>query len=265
VVGVAIDRAWLRQSFRVSLGDDTPSGSAHDRSMVRRAQLEESEDDPTIYPEEEKVGEESLQRFILEALRPLVERWLEAKGVRAWTGADLFVYYVKHDSSKRVAPDILVLPGIEPGIRIRSWKTWLRGIVPSFAFEMVSLDVDKDYTDVPELYGKIGVPELIVFDPDPHLDADRVRWQVFRRVEGRGFVRVEANNGDRVRSRTLGGWLRVLGADGEQRIRIGLDPDGEVLFPTEVEAERAAKEAERAAKEELEREVARLRELLGKR
>jgi hypothetical protein len=62
------------------------------------------------------------------------------------------------------------------------------------------------------------------------------------------------------------------------RVRLGLDPNGDELFPTEAEEERAAKEQERAAKEqeraakeqeragrlEAEAEVARLKELLAK-
>ena len=76
-----------------------------------------------------------------------------------------------------------------------------------------------------------------------------MRCQVFRRLKRRGFVRVEATQGDRVRSKVLGAWLRAVGQHDAVRLRLGLGSEGEVLYPTEAEAERAAKESERAAKE----------------
>jgi hypothetical protein len=47
--------------------------------------------DTTVYPVEEKVGEERLQHLIIELLRPLVARYLEKRGVLALTGADQFI------------------------------------------------------------------------------------------------------------------------------------------------------------------------------
>src|SRR6185437_6855223 len=110
--------------------------------------------DPTVYPVEEKLGEDTLQTFILELLRPLVERWLQLKGKPAFVGADQFIYYEQFNPRKVVAPDVYVLPGVRPGRRIRSWKTWETGIVPSFALEVVaSIDAEKDYREAPERYG----------------------------------------------------------------------------------------------------------------
>jgi hypothetical protein len=68
---------------------------------------------------------------------------------------------------------------------------------------------------------------------------------VFRRVGKRGLVRVETTNGDRVRSRALGAWLRAVGDGRATHIRVGIGPHGDELVPTADEA--AA--AERAAKE----------------
>jgi hypothetical protein len=44
--------------------------------------------DPTIYPEEERVGEDMLQRWIIELLRPLLQEWLTSRGVQAFVGAE---------------------------------------------------------------------------------------------------------------------------------------------------------------------------------
>ena len=100
--------------------------------------------DPTIYAEEERVGEDILQRWIIEVLRPLLQRFLTGRRVHALVGADQFIYYRQYDSHARVAPDIYVLPGISPQHRVRSWKIWIDRVVPSFALEFVSQDWEKD-------------------------------------------------------------------------------------------------------------------------
>jgi len=205
--------------------------------------------DPTIYPVEEKVGEDILQRWIMELLRPLVDRWFRTRGIEAFVGADQFVYYRPHSPIERVSPDIFVLPGVRPDARVPSWKTWERGIVPSFALEIASKDWEKDYVEAPERYAAVGVSELIVFDPDPAGHPEGIAWQVFRRVRNRPLTRIEVSQGDRVRSKVLGCFLRAVGEHESLRVRLGTGPRGDDLFPTGEESERAAKEAERAAKE----------------
>ena len=216
--------------------------------------------DPTIYPEEERVGEDILQRWIMELLRPLLQSWINARRVKALVGADQFIYWRQHDAHARVAPDIYVLPGVAPSTRVRTWKIWQDRIIPSFALEVVSQDWEKDYFEMPERYAELGVHELVIFDPDVRGHADRIQWQVFRRVGRRGLVRIEASRRDRIRSKSLGCWLRVVGDGSEMRVRVAEGLRGEVLVPTadearererlEKELERAAKEQERAAKEQ---------------
>jgi hypothetical protein len=221
--------------------------------------------DPTVYPVREKVGEDILQRWITEVLRPLVERWLRQRRARAFVGADQFIYYQQHTPTLRVSPDVYVLPGVAPDTRVPSWKTWERGIVPSFALEIVSRDWEKDYFEGPERYAALGVPELVIFDPAPGRNPMRVAWQLYRRVRGRPLVRVEVGRGDRIRSRTLGCFLRAIGSGDALRLRLGSGPHGDELFPTAEEAERAEKEAERAEKEAALARVAALEAQLRKR
>jgi hypothetical protein len=214
--------------------------------------------DLTFYPVEEKVGQDTLQMLVLELLRPLVERWLSSRGKPTFVGAEQFIYYKRFHPEKVASPAVYVLPGVRPGRRIKSWKTWKTGIVPSFALEVItSDDAEKDYREAPPRYDELGVGELLIFDADFEKSDERVRWQRWRRLAKRGFVRVESTNADRIRSRVLGCYLRVVGEGEEARLRIGTGPSGQVLFPTEAEAERAAKqeaiadrEAERSAKEE---------------
>jgi Uma2 family endonuclease len=205
--------------------------------------------DPTIYPVDEKVGESLLQRWIVELLRPLVDRWMKQRKVRALVGADQFIYYRQHMPTARVSPDVYVLPGVRPDLAIASWKTWEGGIAPSFALEIVSKDWEKDYVEAPERHREIGTGELIIFDPEPDRRPDGVRWQVYRRVRGRPLTLVEANRADRVRSRALGCFLRAVGTGASLRLRLGTDAHGDRLFPTAEEAERAAGEAAAAAAE----------------
>ena len=227
--------------------------------------------DPTVYPVEERVGEDILQRLIIELLRPLVQRWFDTRGEIALVGADQFIYWKQHDPIQRIAPDIYVLPGIRAeSTDVPSWKVWEKGVFPSFALEVVSDDWKKDYFDAPARYLELGVPELIVFDPHAHEHLERVRFQLFRRVGGRPLARIEKTNADRVRSQVLGCWLRAVGEDLATRLRLATDPAGDDLFLTGEEAERAAKEtertakeAERAAKEAALAEVERLRALLA--
>src|SRR5580704_16349939 len=96
--------------------------------------------DPTFYPTEEKVGQDTLHMLILELLRPLVERWYAQLGKPTFVGADQFVYYKQFHPSKVVAPDLYVLPGVAPGRRFKSWKTWKTGVVPSLAVEVITSD-----------------------------------------------------------------------------------------------------------------------------
>jgi len=218
-------------------------------NLVRASAKASLGSDPTVYPVEERVGEDMLQRWIVELLRPLLQRWLGHRGPPAFVGADQFIYYLPHTPILRVSPDIYVLPGVAPETRVRSWKTWEKGIVPSFALEVVSTEWEKDYVEGPERYGEMGIPELLIFDPASRRHVHGVRWQVFRRIAGRRLARVEVSESDRVRSKALGCFLRVVGEGDALRLRVGTGPRGEELFPTGEETERAAKERERLAKE----------------
>ena len=66
---------------------------------------------------------------------------------------------------------------------------------------------------------------------------------MYRSVRGRPLTRVEATQGDRVRSRSLGCFLRATGRADSPRVRLGVGPKGDDLFPTGEEAERAARDA----------------------
>ena len=87
-----------------------------------------------------------------------------------------------------------------------------------------------------------------------------MRWQVFRRFAKRGLVRADVSQSDRVKSKVLKAWLRAVGSGDAVRIRIAEGDKGDVLFPTEVEAIRGAKEAKHSAKETYRDTIQALRE-----
>lgn len=215
--------------------------------MVASARKKLVAHDPTHYPIEDDVGEDSLQTFIAELLRPLLAAFFASRGKRAFVGADQFIYWEQFAPTKAVSPDVYVLPRVAPDARVRSWKIWETGVTPSFALEIVSRDLRKDVEESPRRYAELEVPEVVVFDPEPETREDSVRFRVYRRLPKRGLVLVEATNADRIRSRSLGCFLRAVGEGVETRLRVGLGPQGDELFPTD--AERAEAEAARAATE----------------
>jgi Uma2 family endonuclease len=227
------------------------------------------------YPETDRRGEGELQRLITEMLRPLLAEVLASRGVLAHVGADQFLYYVEGQPTERIAPDIYVLPDVPPSQIQPSWRIWELARPPALVVEVVSRDVAKDYEDVPVACDRMGVEELVIFDPEAPLapgrvvrrDLERVRFQVFRRAGAR-LARVVATNDDRVESTWLGAHLRAIGEGTGVRLRIGTGPDGEALFPTaaeradseaaRAEAEAARAEAERRRADSAERRVAEL-------
>jgi len=224
------------------------------------------------YPVEDQMAESWLHLLVRSLLLMLTRRLLHTRGEIAFVGSDQFLYWVRGDPQRAIAPDLYVLPGVDPDSAGRSWKLWEEGVVPSLAVEVVSDDVEKDYIYAPMRYAEIGVAELVVYDPEPHRGSDRIRWQVYRR-RGDALLLEEQGDGDRVRSEALGCWLRVVPDEaGRPLVRIALDPTGEDLLPTTEEAERAEKEAERAEKDAerarriaLEQVVAELRRKLDQR
>jgi hypothetical protein len=213
---------------------------------------------------EERVGEDIVQRWIVELLRPLIQRWFDTRGEKAFVGADQFIYFVQYDAHRRVSPDVYVLPGVAPETAARSWKTWETGVVPSFALEVVSTNWEKDYYDVPVEHDTLGTGELVLFDPAFDQRREGVRWQRYLRNDAGSLALVERGDAVAIESVALGCCLRVVGLRSEQRLRLAESKDSLVLFPTGEEAERQAKEAERQAKEAALARIAELEARLSK-
>ncbi len=192
------------------------------------------------YPSSDEMGKHEIQRFIAELLRPLIVRWLQRLSRVAHAGADTFFYFVEGDPKRNRAPDVYVIDGVpQDAPEVGSWKTW-EGHRPSFALEIVGDDYKKDYREAPADYAAMGVTEAVIFDPwATARSRKRVRWQVFRRVAKKGFVCVETSMEDRVKSVSLGAWIRRVEIDGHVRLRVGFGERGEELVPTDAEVAEA--------------------------
>ncbi|WP_373542587.1 Uma2 family endonuclease [Chamaesiphon sp.] len=87
------------------------------------------------------------------------------KGQQATVLADQFLYYAQGFPRLRVAPDVMVIFGVEPGGR-DNYKTWEEGQVPAVIFEMTSSGTkNKDDVEKKHLYQSLGVTEYWQFDP----------------------------------------------------------------------------------------------------
>jgi hypothetical protein len=150
---------------------------------------------------------------------------------------------------------VYVVDGVAQDIPdVAVWKTW-EGHRPAFALEVVSGNWQKDYDSAPRIYDAMRAGEVVLFDPGAtSRSRRRVRWQVFRRVRGRGFVCVERSSGDRVRSRALGVWIRAVQEGARVRLRLATGARGEDVLPSDAEVAAAEQLVRRIAEAQAEAE-----------
>ena len=145
----------------------------------------------------------------LEVLRQYLQ------GQRATVLADQFLYYAQGFPRLRVAPDVMVIFGVEPGGR-DNFKVWQEGAVPSVIFEMTSKGTQQiDQTHKYCLYAQLGVQEYWLFDPKGEwLDSPLMGY----RLNGDDYVAIED------------GCSQVLG--------LRLEVEGKLIGFTEIETGR---------------------------
>jgi Uma2 family endonuclease len=117
-----------------------------------------------IYPDSdgEPLAETQTHVWVILSLLSMLSRYL---GERAVVFADQFFYYIEGNPRARVAPDVMVVFGIEPGMR-RSYKLWEEGQAPGIIIEVTSAGTrEMDWGFKKGLYEQIGVREYWLFDP----------------------------------------------------------------------------------------------------
>jgi Uma2 family endonuclease len=168
---------------------------------------------------------------ILMALEVL-KQFLE--GQQATVLANQFMHYVQNGTKGTVAPDVMVIFGVEPGGR-DSYVIEQEGAVPSVIFEMTSPGtkaVDKGKKKI--TYAELGVQEYWLFDPKGEWIKDKLDGYRLNSVEEDGIL---VNRYEQITdgiSQPLG--LRLV-VEGDLIGFYRLDNGQKLLIPSELAAE----------------------------
>lgn len=214
------------------------------------------------YPEADgkPMGETDLHRgWMMRVLDLLSHRY---RGQHFYVTSNLLVYYSEGNPHEFVVPDVFVAKECSSDSR-RTYKVWEEGEPPTVVFEITSRSTRRDdQVFKPQVYAKIGVKELFLYDPTAEYLVPPL--QGFR-FSADGQMLIEADSSGALDSEELGLRLSLVGGE-----LVMTDSHTGQRLLTEAEAERAEKEAERAARESAEdraataeAELRRLRERLG--
>jgi len=193
------------------------------------------------------MAETTLHRKVMSNLiGGLERRYAEVPDV--WVGGNLFLYYVEGDKKKSVAPDVLLTRGV--GKRDRDTYLLWEEKPPTVIFEITSRwTCNEDTEDKPDIYARIGVAELVLFDP--YGEYLTPRFQGFRLVRG-SYQPISLNPDGSLDLQTIGVTARP---EGEQLRLVDTVTGEKLLWTEEIEAARLAAE-ERAAEEAVARRAA---------
>jgi len=172
---------------------------------------------------------------------------------QVYVGADLLMYFEKGDSSKSVAPDVLVALGVPKGNR-RTYMIWEEGKPPDVVFEFASegtwrADVGWKFG----LYQGLGVKEYFLFDPlaehfDPPLQGYRLLGRTYEPIPPLSLERGRLGVTSEVLGLEL--WMRPDGGEGMLYVLRLYNPAIDAWLLTPEEEAEARQEAEARAEEE---------------
>lgn len=165
---------------------------------------------------------------------------------RVQVGADMFLYYQEGDNTKRLAPDLFVVRGLE-ALPEPSYKIWEAGRPPTFVLEVSSPSTeDRDRGEKQALYASIGVAEYWRFHPTGLLkDAERPGARLEGSVlQGLGYKPLQSRADGSIHSEVLRLDLRVDDRPGKDHLVRFRNPEtGQDLLTFE-ELERSRQTAE---------------------
>ena len=198
---------------------------------------------------------------------------------RAFVATDLLIYYRKGDRRATVAPDVMVVLGVD-GSHRRTYRMWEEGgRAPDFVLEVISSTTqENDEGRKRRTYAQLGVREYFRYSPVSRrmagMGGHRLVGEVLREGRWEALPRLAE---ERIRSAVLGLELRVRERDtggGFRELRF-FDPITGKDLQTYAEQHQGQIRAKRAhaeerqgriraerAREEAERENARLRAML---
>ena len=222
-----------------------------------------------VYPESDgkPMGETEIHVNEIVNLLVMLREWFR-KNSRAYVASNLFLYYQEGDPRKRVAPDIMVVLGVEKRVR-RIYKLWEEGKGPDVVIEVTSRSTRwRDLQFKKRLYQRLGVAEYYLYDPTGDYLPELLRGYHLEKSR----YRLAAAAGGRWRSPRLG--LDLAIEAGRLRLydpetgRWRLTPEEQARAQERAEADRTRAEADRAreaqARRAAEVELQRLREELAR-
>jgi Uma2 family endonuclease len=111
------------------------------------------------------MAETTLHRKVMSSLIGGLERRYAATA-DVWVGGNLLLYYVEGNPAKSVSPDVMLARGVKGKHDRDLWLLWEEGVPPALVFEITSRSTRREDTGrKKDLYEKLGVSELILFDP----------------------------------------------------------------------------------------------------
>lgn len=131
-------------------------------TSLPQLQLEEVE-----YPSSdgEPMAESDIAReFMIDSVRSLQAYFKNRSDV--YVSGNSYIYYEPGNNKASVSPDVYVVFGVSPRLRL-NYKTWEEGgITPDFALEITSETTqERDQKIKPDIYRKLGVKEYFQYDP----------------------------------------------------------------------------------------------------
>jgi Uma2 family endonuclease len=188
------------------------------------------------------MAETTLHRKVMSHTIGALERRY-AGVVDVWVGGNLLLYYQEGDPKKSVAPDVLLVRGVAKWDR-RTYLLWEEK-PPTLIFEITSKKTRREDTDFkPSLYERLGVAELVLFDP--YGEYLKPRLQGYRLERGR-YRPIPLNSDGSLDLLTIG--VTVL-PEGE-RLRLVDTATGEkLLWEDEIEEARRLESVARQVAEE---------------
>ena len=202
--------------------------------------LEEEIEYPTS--DGQPMAETTLHRVVMsDVIQGLERRFADTPDV--WVGGNLFLYYEKGNPLKSVSPDVQFSRGVGKAFR-DTYLLW-NETVPSLVFEITSRKTRREDTRTKkDLYERLGVTELVLFDP--YGDYLKPRLQGWRLERGR-YQPIPLNRDGSLDLRTAG----VTACPEGERLRLMDTASGEkLLWNDEVETARRLESKARQAAEE---------------
>ncbi len=156
--------------------------------MVTTIPTPQSEAESTIvYPSSdgEPVAETFVHLYAMLVTIEVLTQYLQ--GQQATVLGNQFMYYAQGFPRLRVAPDVMVIFGVEPGGR-DNYKIWEEGKVPAVVFEMTSQGTrSNDEVFKKTLYAQLGIQEYWLFDPkeewlEPALQGYHLRGEEYEPI-----------------------------------------------------------------------------------